>query len=211
MNKVKAVAATWLVSIGVVLVLASAVAAQGWTPFNVEEPGRYEFQVERYEYVYWEETAKVLESFHTLDIRGTGQMTEDGQPIFDVTTSMRRNQSLEELQASVSMGAFSMDSAFTFGNPFMLTAIVMATRDLDFEVGERLSLFGVGRVSVVDEATIAGRKGVVVQFEQGEAGDRRLFMEWVVDRSLPFPLRVREYDQEGNLVLQTTLVRYERN
>lgn len=52
MNRVKAVSATWLVSIGVVLAFASVAAAQAWTPFNVEHPGRYEFHVERYEYDY---------------------------------------------------------------------------------------------------------------------------------------------------------------
>jgi hypothetical protein len=58
-----------------------------------------------------------------------------------------------------------------------MTLMIMAftgpmVADLEWEVGERLSLLGMGRVTITDTETIAGREGYILQFEAG-SGDAR--------------------------------------
>lgn len=61
----------------------------------------------------------------------------------------------------------------------------------------------------MDQTTIAGRRGFVLNLEQGEAGNRWLSSEWVIDERLPLPLRSTQYDQDGRLLQRTTLVEYQ--
>ena len=200
-----------LITAVLIVVFSVAVSAQGWTPFEFESGGLFEFHVQKFEYAYWDDTVTKEEYFHTIDVRETGAETEDGERLFDVTRSTRRLQTAEALKESVSFGSFSFEDSFSFGNPFVFGTLLYALEEMDFEVGERMNLLGMGRVSIVEEVTVAGRRGLLVQLEQGEAGNRRPAMEWVIDRKLPIPITVREYDEEGRVTLLTTLVKYAGN
>lgn len=135
--------------------------------------------------------------------------SESGDPLFDVTTSQRRLQSSSDFEYELGIGMLFSPMMFTFGNPFEYGFLVMGLQELEPEVGERTNIFGMGRVIIVDEAAIAGRSGFVVHFEQGEAGNRRLSLEWIVDEELPFPLQSTQYDDQGRVVQKATLVKYE--
>lgn len=72
----------------------------------------------------------------------SGQATEYGEPVFDVTTSVRRLQTQSELEAELSFGAPVTSILFAFGGVAEYALISMALQDMDLEVGERTNLFG---------------------------------------------------------------------
>lgn len=127
------------------------------------------------------------------------------------STSERRRIPESKLYEVLSFGTFAFSSLPAFGTPFQLVMIAQSLSEMDLEVGERMNLFGMGRISVVEEQVVAGRRGVLIRFEVGDASDRRLSAEWVIDTRLPLPLAVREYDDEGRMTLQSVLTRYEGN
>lgn len=191
------------------LVFAAVASAQTWRPFEFTSGGKYEFHVQQFEYSSWDDSVTETEYFYTLSVRDTGSQSEDGERLWDVTTGTRRQHTDSELADLLNFNMFSFTQALMFGNPFEYMVLLMALEDIDFEVGERITVLGMGRVSIVAEETVAGRTGLVLRHEVGDSGDRRVALEWVVDEKLPLPLTVRQYDDEGRVVLQTVLVSYE--
>ena len=203
---------TFALQSALLLALAAFAAAPAlaWTPFAFTSSERYEFHVKRFEHSYWDdEEPQVSEYFYTLTVKETGAASPDGEPLFDVTTSYRRLLSESRLQESLSFGVFAFENMLVFGGPFELSFVLGALPDMEFEVGERMTILGLGRLSIVDEETLAGRTGLVVRLEVGESGNRRVAYDWTIDRALPLPLAVRQYDDEGRLTMETTLVEYE--
>lgn len=202
------VVATLAAAILLTLVAVPSASAQIWEPFQFIKGGYFEFKIEQYEYS-WDDSVWTQESFITFHLRETDMESESGDPLFDVTTSQRRLQSSSDFEYELGIGMLFSPMMFTFGNPFEYGFLVMGLQELEPEVGERTNIFGMGRVIIVDEAAIAGRSGFVVHFEQGEAGNRRLSLEWIVDEELPFPLQSTQYDDQGRVVQKATLVKYE--
>ena len=94
-------------------------------------------------------------------------------------------------------------------NPMFMMFIGPVFADLDWDVGERVSLMGLGRKTITGLETSAGREGYVPQFETGQGGHRELAAEWVIDPALAMPLRSRNYDR-GELTIESVLVAYQR-
>lgn len=192
------------------LIGSAAPTAQAWNAFEFKSSGRYEYHVQTFEYFYWDDASELKsEYYYTITVRKTNDESPEGEPILDVTTASRRPLTDSELRDMLNFGVFAFEDSFMFGGPFEFSIVLNALPDMEFEVGERMSMFGMGRISIVKEETIAGRKGLLVRYEMGDASDRWTSLEWVIDDKLPLPLAVRQYDEQGRLTLNTTLVKYE--
>lgn len=197
-----------VVAMMVIAACARTAPAQVWSPFVFEGNQRYEYQVRTYEYDYDQSPLETREYAYILEIRDLNSLSADGEPLYEVTTATRGPKTASQLAEELQWGGLAalLSGGFMLGNPFEFQML----QQLDFEVGERLSLFGMGRLVVVEEVAVAGRQGLLVRYEAGDASDRRLTSEWIVDPRLPLPLAVRTYLEDGMLGSETTLQKHER-
>lgn len=206
----------WIVVMLLVCAWASVASGQAWKPYQFSQEERYEFAVVTYERDGYEDDDWTIprmvgtESRYAVDIRGTGETSADGEPLFDVgvTTERRVVQSEIGDVAGVTLSSFSNMSFAMLSNPFMFIFLESFFEEVEFEVGERMSIFGIGRASIVGMESHGGREGFVVQLETGSAGERELAGEWVIDPDLAMPIAVRVYDN-GVLKSEYSLVAYD--
>lgn len=184
---------------------AAVASAHEWRAFEFTSPGQYEFHVQTIRHFSWMDPWELeSEHFYTIAVRPTDTFAPDGERILDVTTAEHHHLTESRLRQSFGFGMLAFDDYLIFGEPFEFTVLLQALPDMDFEVGQRISVPGLGRVSIVEEETVAGRTGLVVRYEEGDASDRRVRLEWTIDDKLSLPLAVRKC-----LILQTMLIKYE--
>lgn len=199
----------WLAALVVTLVCGAVASAQVWKPFELSVGERYEYVIREMEHD-WDGNVTVKQHLYTVEVRPTGDVDEDGEPMYDVMIATTRPMAGNNVADVLLWGGMMDGMTFTFGNPFELMFLLPAFQDIEMEVGERTNIFGFGRVIVTEEVTVAGRKAVVVAQEQGEAGNRTKTAEWIVDSDLALPVGVRTFDSEGQLKQETMLEKYER-
>jgi hypothetical protein len=182
--------------------ILAAAWAQSWEPYAFQGNERFEYGI----------TGSGQEDIvYILNIRETGETSADGEALYEVSYTT---------QSVIAESQLGMDTAFGLGgglgftmgmaimSPMFMAFMGPMVADLEWEVGERLSLLGMGRVTITGTETIAGREGYVVQFEAGSGDDRELSAEWVIDPELALPLRSRTYEG-GEVSLEAVLLSYE--
>lgn len=197
-------ALAWMVAL-MALFLGSSALAKTWQP-EFSETG------ERFEFVTTGPEGEVTR--YVLEIRATGETSPDGEPLFLVSTTntntVTRSALDDSAGASMGMGLNLLSlGAGGLTNPMVMMFLMPFFADAELEVGERMSLMGMGRVSVTGMETVAGREGFVVELEMGQGDERELTAVLVIDPELALPL-VNRYYEDGELSSEMTLERYER-
>jgi hypothetical protein len=98
-------------------------------------------------------------------------------------------------------GAFGLTMAFI--NP-MYAAFFGG---LDLHVGNKMSFFGAGVVHVTGTESVAGRSGFVCELLDQDGG--KMLGRYVVDPSIPLPLKTELFQDDGTKQYQTELLRIE--
>ncbi|KPJ50560.1 hypothetical protein AMJ40_02575 [candidate division TA06 bacterium DG_26] len=171
------------------------VYAKKWQPYQFKGDERYEYNV------MWENEEN-KEAVYVFDIKHTGEKTEEGEEIFEVSYTTRGKLPKSELgeQAAFGLwGAYGISLPMMFLNP-MYTVFFA---EMELEVGEKMSFFGAGMITVTAKEKVGGREGLVCQFYQEE----ELIAEWVIDPSLALPLRSRLFE-DGEMESQIELIKY---
>lgn len=206
----------------VVLLLLLAVlgvaSAQGWKPYDFHQDERYEFRIVKYEQDGWEDDAWSIprivarESGYTVEIRRTDMENEYGEPIFEVKAITTTRLAQEDLGNQISGGMLGYNTYVDFTNvlnPFYFLFLADFFIETEWEVGERMSLLGLGRVSIVAEESMGGRSGFVLRLESGDAGSRTIAAEWIIDPELAMPIGARSYS-DGEVRAELILDAYQR-
>lgn len=202
-----------------VAMVGAAVSAQGWQPYAFEVSESYQFRVVTYEQDGYEDddwtiprmVPKVMN--YEFAVRATGDVNEYDEPLFQVSTTHTQVMPQSSIAESAGFGGFGGQAFLDFGvmmNPFVFMFIQPFFEETEWEVGERMSILGFGRVSISGEETLAGRKGYVIQLETGDAGSRVVTGEWIIDPDLAMPIGVRNYDDQGTLTSEVILEAYQR-
>ena len=102
---------------------------------------------------------------------------------------------------------FGMGPAMLLMNP-MITAFM---GEMNLAVGEKMAMFGMGRIEITGKQEIAGMEGFVCKFFGPKEQNEPLQFEWVLHPDLALPLESITYDSEGNKTWEIQLVRYEKH
>jgi hypothetical protein len=173
--------------------------AQAWEPYAFQGDERFEYVI------YGSEQNEVV---YVLDIRREGE--EGGEARYRVSYTTESVVTASQLGADMAFGgAFGFSLNMAILNPMYMMFMGPMFADLEWEVGERMSLFGLGRMTITGMETVAGREGFVVQFESGQGDERELAAEWVIDPEIALPLRSRTYER-GEVVMEAVLRSYQR-
>lgn len=208
-------------SVVVLLALAlcvSLASAQGWEPYEFTASERYVYKMLTYVEDGYEDEDWTIPRFVAkeriveIDVRQTGRADEYGDPIFEVTTRVTREVPRSELAgigADLFFGTVITDVGLVV-NPFHFFMLQLFFEETEWEIGERVNIFGMGRVAITGQETLGGRTGYVVQLETGGAAERTVTGVWVVDLELAMPIGIRTYDDGGNLQSEVLLQEYQR-
>ncbi len=167
--------------------------ADMWEPYQFD-PVDQEYE---YEISNWEEgTEKISNYLLMIDLLDNGQLEVSVQ-----TTWMAGQDELgsEILGGWWAAGAFGLTMAFI--NP-MYAAFFGG---LDLHVGNKMSFFGAGVVQVTGTETVAGREGFVCELLNQDGGTVQ--GRYVVDPSVPLPLKTEMFNEDGTKQFQTELLR----
>jgi hypothetical protein len=167
--------------------------ADMWEPYQFEPKDQeYEYEITNFE----GETEQVSHYILKIDLQDNGQLEISVQ-----TTWMATQDELgsEILGGWWSAGAFGLTMAFI--NP-MYAAFFGG---LDLHVGNKMNFFGAGVVQVTGTETVAGREGFVCELLNQDGG--QVQGRYVVDPSIPLPLKTELFNDEGARQFQTELLR----
>lgn len=168
--------------------------AADWTPYELKGPAFFRYVVQ---------LPDMPEVSFSVDIKASDHTDEYGDPLFEVTNTKVSYQTLD----TALFGDIATGLMTGFASMYMML-LIPALGDMDMEPGERISLMGMGRVTVVGTAEYAGRTGHHLVLETKDSGDQYVkSMEWVIDFDLPIPLLTRHYE-DGELVREERLVEY---
>lgn len=182
------------------LLFASAALAATWAPYEFNGPELYEFEVR---------TPGEPTTGYTIDIRTSDQTDAYGEALYEVLYTTRSYVTAADASGAL-MGTSGMSAmAGAFGAMYMMF-LVPTLGDMDMEVGERISMMGMGRITITGMEEHGGRTGYALMLETKNSDDEyEPSVSWVVDLDLPLPLATRNYEQ-GQITSETTLVRYEK-
>ncbi len=185
-----------LIAMGLVIALILSYGlsfAAMWEPYQFEPKNQeYEYKIINLE----EETQKI--SHYTLKI----DLREDGQLDISVQTTWLANQ--DELGSEI-LGGWWAAGAFGLTMAFINPMYAAFFGGLDLHVGNKMSFFGAGIVQVTGTETVAGREGFVCELLNQDGGSVQ--GRYVVDPSVPLPLKTELFNDQGVKQFQTELVR----
>lgn len=178
--------------------LIGSASAQSWTPYELTGPAYFKFATHE---------VGAPETFYSVDIRNSSEVDEDGEQLYEVTTTRTSYQTLD----NALMGDAFFTGLMTGFTSMYLMMLLPAMSDLDMVPGEKMSLFGMGRVTVLGTQEHGGRSGHHLLFETKNSDDEyERAMEWVIDMDLPLPIATRFYE-DGELTREERLVEYRAN
>jgi len=170
-----------------------------WEPYQFEPKDQeYEYKITNFEEETEEETGKVSHYTLIIDLR------EDGQLDISVQTTWLANQ--EELGSEI-LGGWWAAGAFGLTMAFINPMYAAFFGGLDLHVGNKMSFFGAGVVQVTGTETVAGREGFVCELLNQDGGSVQ--GRYVVDPSVPLPLKTELFDEGGVKKFETELLRIE--
>lgn len=185
--------------LALVLAIPGALAAS-WEPYTFSQPELYEFEVN---------TPGQPSSGYILDIRDTATTNDNGEALFEVLYTTRSLVTADEVGGSM-MGFGGGGMLMAGLSSMYMMFLIPALSDMDMEVGERMSLMGMGRVTVAGIEEVAGVTGYALKLETKSDEEYELVTEWVINLDMPMPLVTRSYEN-GELTSETVLVRYQHN
>lgn len=189
----------WKVSVlAVVMVAISMIAlssAEMWEPYQFQPKDQeYEYKIISFE----DDVEKV--SNYVLEI----DKKDDGQLEISVKTTW---VAAEEDLGSQILGGWWAAGAFGLTMAFINPMYAAFFSGLDMYEGNKMSFFGAGVVEVTGTEKVAGRKGFVCVFRNEDGGP--MMGRYVVDPSLPLPLKTEIFEEDGTSQYQTELMNLE--
>jgi hypothetical protein len=189
----------WKVSVlAVVMVATSMIAlssAEMWEPYQFQPKDQeYEYKIISFE----DDVEKV--SNYVLEI----DKKDDGQLEISVKTTW---VAAEEDLGSQILGGWWAAGAFGLTMAFINPMYAAFFSGLDMYEGNKMSFFGAGVVEVTGTEKVAGRKGFVCVFRNEDGGP--MMGRYVVDPSLPLPLKTEIFEEDGTSQYQTELMNLE--
>jgi len=174
--------------------------ADMWEPYQFEPKDQeYEYEITNYEGVVTEEEMAEAQVSHYLLMI---DMLEDGQMEISVQTTWMASQ--DELGSEI-LGGWWAAGAFGLTMAFINPMYAAFFGGLDLQVGNKMSFFGAGVVQVTGTETVAGREGFVCELLNQDGGN--IQGRYVVDPSIPLPLKTEMYNEDGTKQFQTELLR----
>ena len=177
-------------------------AAQGWKPWQFGTNEHYEFTI----HDHTNPEAKPVGV--VLDLRPAGA-SEGGEELVTVSYTTATDVPASELGPQTAFGGaagMGMGLGLMLINPMIVAFMDQVT----LEVGEKMALFGAGRIEVTAREEIAGVEGFVCRYlgpkEQGEP----LLGEWVVHPDVAIPLRSVTYDAQGKKAQEIVMTRFQK-
>lgn len=177
---------------------------QTWKPWQFQGDELYEMRVVNHSGRGDAPDAMTI----VLDIAPTEETGPGGEEQVTVSYTTRVAMPKSDLGAqTVFAGAagLGMGPAFLIMNP-MMTGFM---DQVELAVGEKMALFGMGRIEVTGKEEIAGLEGFVCEMFGPKEQDEPLQFEWVVHPDLAVPLRSVTYDR-GKKTFEVELLRHER-
>jgi hypothetical protein len=166
-----------------------------WQPYQFEPKNQeYKYKITSYE----GEIEKVSIYELVMEEKESGQMEVSVKTTWSVGGDELDQQILGGWWAG---GAFGLTMAFI--NP-MYAAFFGG---LDLKVGNKMSFFGAGVVEVTGTEKVAGRTGFVCQLLNEDGGI--VLGRYVVDPTVPLPLKTELFEEDGAKQFETELQRIE--
>lgn len=181
---------------------APTVRDEGWKPWQFGTNELYELRmVDRSD-------AAATPVGLVLDIRP--EAAKDGLDQVSVSYTTRVQMPASELGPQTAFGgAFAgigLGPAMLLMNPMMVGFM----DQVELKVGEKMALFGAGRIEVTGTKEIAGYEGFVCKFFGPKQQNEPLQFECTVHPDLAIPLESITYDTSGQTTWEIQLVRYEK-
>lgn len=183
--------------------LAVAAVEDGWKLWQFGENERYELMMTDYS----SGDAKPVGMI--LDLSPAKEPAADGERQVNVSYTTTTAVPLSELGPETAFGGaagFGMGPAMML----MMNPMVGFMDQMTLAVGEKMALFGAGRIEITGKEKLAGIEGFVCKFFGPKQEDEPLQFEWVVNPDLAMPLRSVTYDGEGNKTWEIVLQKYEK-
>jgi len=175
--------------------------ADMWEPYQFEPKDQeYEYEIINFEQADADEEPVAQVSYYLLKIT---QM-DDGQLEVSVQTTWMAGQ--DELGSEI-LGGWWAAGAFGLTMAFINPMYAAFFGGLDLYVGNKMSFFGAGVVQVTGTETVAGREGFVCELLNQDGGTVQ--GRYVVDPSVPLPLKTEMFNENGTKQFQTELQRIE--
>ena len=189
----------WKISVLAIVMIATSMitlsSAEMWEPYQFQSKDqKYEYKIVSFE----EDVEKV--SNYVLEI----EKRDDGQLEISVKTTW---VAAEEDLGSQILGGWWAAGAFGLTMAFINPMYAAFFGGLDMYEGNKMSFFGAGVVEVTGTETVAGRKGFVCVFRNEDGGP--VMGRYVVDPSLPLPLKTEIFEEDGTSQYQTELMNIE--
>jgi len=175
--------------------------AEMWEPYQFEPKNQeYEYEITNFEGMTPEGEPEAQVSYYLLKITEKA----DGQLEVSVQTTWMAGQ--DELGSEI-LGGWWAAGAFGLTMAFINPMYAAFFGGLDLSVGNKMSFFGAGVVQVTGTETVAGREGFVCELLDQDGGSVQ--GRYVVDPSVPLPLKTEQFKEDGTLQFKTELQRIE--
>ena len=182
------------------LTFSCTVNAGQWQAFNFSGNEQYEYRVS------WLDQDTINEATYILDIQEKAGSGACEEKLYEVSYTTKGVISEDQLGPETAFGLWSL-YGISLNALVLNPAYGFIFAQMDLKVGEKMSMYGAGIISVPEKQTICGREGYVCQFFQGPDANAQLVAEWVIDPELALPLSSRIIN-EGETVSQVELVNY---
>ena len=181
-----------------VLVMA-LILSFGLSYADMWEPYQFDPVDQEYEYkiTNWEEGTETISNYLLMI-----DLLDDGQLEVSVQTTWMAGQ--DELGSEI-LGGWWAAGAFGLTMAFINPMYAAFFGGLDLHVGNKMSFFGAGVVQVTGTETVAGREGFVCELLNQDGGTVQ--GRYVVDPSVPLPLKTEMFNEDGTKQFQTELLR----
>jgi len=200
------------------LVIALPVCADSWgvtwqwNQFTKDYEKLY-YEIRNYALTYDYDTGNEVfvesKNYQLLEVKKLG----DGE--FEVTqavTSIMNEKEIEGL--SFLGGGFSALASILSGGSLFSEMMMMGlfASELEFEVGNTMQTWDGSRLRVVEETSVAGVDGYLVRKmirKEDEQGRREIVVsEWIINPEVGWPLALKVFDEQGNVLYDMRLVEY---
>jgi len=192
-----------LLVLGAILFTTGALAFAGkWKPYEFNGAASYKYRITTYE------DGGQKDLLFGFDLEPSTTKNAAGETQWRVTTTTQSLMNEDELKGAALFGVspvLSMAPAMMLGNP-MFGGLI---GEMELEVGEKMSFFGMGKAVVTKKETVGGIEGYVCELYMKQDEGERKVAELVVHPDLAFPLRSRVYD-EDQLQFQMELLEYKK-
>ena len=111
-------------------------------------------------------------------------------------------------------GGFSALASILSGGSLFSEMMMMGlfASELEFEVGNTMQTWDGSRLRVVEETSVAGVDGYLVRkmiLKEDEQGRREIVVsEWIINPEVGWPLALKVFDEQGNVLYDMRLVEY---